>query len=88
MQWSRGALGVLVWVARLGCTQGRVVPWTPCHAILLSMSTITDGHLCPLEPPHVRCLSHPVLPTFPKIVGCEASLICCGLVKLLWEGLS
>lgn len=84
MQRSRGAPGVLVWVAGLGCAQGQgdAEDARLCRAIVLSASAGTDGHLCPLEPP----CSHPVLPTFPKIVGCKAFLVCCA--KPLWEGLS
>lgn len=47
----------------------------PCRAAGLSLSTV------PVD-------SHPVLPTVPKIAGCEAFRICLGVVKLLCEGLS
>lgn len=70
--------------------QGGAEDTRPCRAVPQCFLCLPppDSHLCPLEPPHPHHFSHPVLPTFPKIVGCEAFLICHGVVKLLWEGLS
>lgn len=75
MQQSRDALGVLVWMARLGCTWGR-----DTRAAVLSMSATTDGHLCPLELPHPHCLSHWCCPHSPQSQVAKLSLLAVG-----WE---
>lgn len=42
MQWSRDALGVLLWVAELGCAWSWVAPRMPIHVVL-------QGFLCLLS---------------------------------------
>lgn len=77
MLWGRDALGVLLWVAELGCVWSWVVPRMPIHVVL-------QGFLCLLSlETLIRCC-----PQSPKLLVCEAFHICLGVVKLLWEGLS
>lgn len=82
MQWSRDALGVLLGVAELECAWGWVVPRMPSMSCCRAFSVY-----CPCG------LSHPVLPTVPKIAedllkNCEVFHICLRVIKLFWEGLS
>lgn len=67
MQWSKDALGVLLWVAELECAWDWVVPRVPIHVML-------QGFLCLLSLwPLIQCC-----PQSPKLLLMKLSLFTWG----------